>query len=324
MAYAQDTITSPNAANVFVGVLDGLLLSAGWTVVENFNPSGTFQSRVYKSAGADNLCGYDWYLVICWQATGTTRYTQVWAGESYNPTTKVFSGRPVSGGAFGADCRANGQFESTNRPLNLNTYQVSTTDEGIEFTQSGNGAATQFGFQTILPAAAFGYWMSVTRDHVALFTTVSGKRDAIYSTLIMEPGYEADPLYKHTPIVGFDSTYGVQLSSAIIVGANPNNSVYTRLAQAATGPFGSQLPLLSDTYYDAYAVQSQVALVSISQGLGNATPNTTIAAGVVIGRIPDWWIVWGGSIGDTVDIDGATYVLSSVMSGASTVAVRVE
>lgn len=330
MPYAQDTITSANAADDFVDVLDGLLLAAGWTVVETLTPSGDFRNRVYQSSGLSNLCGYDWYLAVMWTVIGTENYVRVIPFEEYNAGTHVatkfpavFSEIPSSSSSPGGykSARADGSITSTS--LNLSTTPVSTS----MFTVSANygSSSNQYnaagpGFQTLIPSSAFGYWMSVTLDHVALWTTVATNyQNAVISTLVLDSTYEAYGLFSDSPIVCWTSGSGTgtsgyfQLSSHLAAGINPTTSSYVALGVTFSGVFGAKLPALSDTYLDAFAWQPYVYLSYMTQGSTNPTPTTQIAGLIAVGQVPDFLMVWGGSVGDTVEVDSATYVLTGAL-----------
>lgn len=332
MAYAQDTLTSANAANDFVGVLDGLLTTAGWETVETLTPSGNFRNRVYKSPGTSNLCGYDWYLAVCWTTIGTENYVRVFGFESWNTGTKIASG--ISGG-FSSSSSFTDTVTSqpttgytTPSTINLGTLAVTTSVTAISVASSGTTSNQfNFGWQTLVPSSAFAYWMSVTLDHVGLWTTVATNvGQAIICSLIMDDDYVADGKYNPHPVVTFNSV-GFALSSHFY-GVPVSTNSYVTAAFRFSGNFGSKLPGLSDTYFDAFAWRPYVYLTYMRQGSSNPTPATALVGEVVVGRIPDFLLVWGGSIGDTVTVDSATYVLSPqlVTTGdtGSTAAVLVE
>lgn len=332
MAYAQDTLTSANAANDFVGVLDGLLTLAGWETVETLTPSGNFRNRVYKSPAASNLCGYDWYLAVCWTTIGTENYVRVFGFESWNTGTKLASG--ISGGftspfssSDGASSNPTTGYTSATT-INLGTLAVTTSVTSISVASAGTTSnQSNFGWQTLVPSSAFAYWMSVTLDHVGLWTTVATNvGQAIICSLIMDDDYVASGLYNPHPVVTFNSV-GFALSSHFY-GVPISNNSYVSAGFGYSGVFGSKLPALSDTYFDAFAQRPYVYLTSLRQGSSNPTPQTSIRGQVVVGRIPDFLTVWGGSIGDTVTVGSATYVLSPPLVSANdtgiTAAVLVE
>lgn len=335
MAYAQNTITSANAADDFVGVLNGLLIEAGWVEVETLTPSvSTNRNRIYRSPGTTNLCGYDWFLAVSWSTLGTENFVRVIAAEQYNETTNILSGicgatfseTPTSGGGSGAGSgyrsalNTSGHLVSTT--LNLGTLNTNTSPLTIVCVSGASSSSTSQsvpGFQTLIPSSAFGYWMSVTLDHVALWTTVATNRQsAVMSSLVLDADFEAEAIFNHTPLVGWGEgnvpggSY-LQGSSHFLVSAAPTNTVYTAAAITFSGVYGAKLPALSDTYLDAYAWQPYIYLSYMGQGPVNPTPGTQIAGQIVVGRAPDFLMVWGGSVGDTVEVDSAVYVLTGPM-----------
>lgn len=327
MAYAQDTITAVNAANDLVTVLDGLLIEAGWTVVETLTPSGNFRNRVYQSSGASNLCGYTWYLLVSWTTIGTENYVHVLGAEAYVSGTHIATGlcgAPFSnwGSSTPASYKTNrpttGYYSNTTRNMatftTSPTIQTISTLEGSSSSQYNNGNP---GFQTLIPSSAFAYWASVTLDHVAIWTTVNtNAQHGIVSTLILDDDYEANALYNHTPLVGW---YGgpsgngrhLQMSSSLL-GLNPTTTEYVATGVTFSQVYGAKLPALADAYFeDAYAWMPYVYLNYMTQGSANVVPlGGQLAGQMVVGRVPDFFLVWGGTIGDTVTIDAATYVLS--------------
>lgn len=339
MTYAQDTITDVNAANVFVSVLDGLLTGAGWTTVETLTPSGNFRNRIYKSSGASNICGYDWYVAISWTVVGTENYVRVLAAESYDPGTHTLAG--ICGAQLGqGGPTSNHSYKSTQpttgytspSTLNMATATITTTQWQIsawEGESQWNSYAP--GFQTLIPSSSFAYWMSVTLDHVAAWTTVaSNVQHAAFSTLSLDTDYAASALFSHTPIVDFSLGSFEMSSNMLGVAINATSHTYLATSAEFSGVYGAKLPFLTDTYLDAYAWKPYVYLTYMKQGTGNPIPSTQIIGGIAVGVVPDMYLVWGGTIGDTIEIDSATYVLTGpLLSNESvdtrpTVAVLVE
>jgi hypothetical protein len=330
MAYAQDTITSANAANDFVNVLDGLLLSAGWTIVETLTPSGNFRNRVYLSSGASNLCGYDWYLLVSWTTIGTENFVQVIGAEEYNAGTHIATGlcgapfgdTPTSGSGYKSSQPTTGFLSTTTR--NMSTFTVSTTPTTIssnEGSSSSQNNTTTPGFQTLLPSSAFAYWASVTLDHVALWTTVATNfESAVVASVVLDAGYEGNPLFNDKMLVcwssGSSTNGGNFQASSHFIGVALGTTTYLAAAVTFSGVYGAKLPALTDTYLDAFAWMPYIYLSYMTQGSANPTPGTQIAGQIVVGRVADFLMVWGGSMGDTVEVDAATYVLTGPMLNA--------
>lgn len=317
MAYAQATLTSANAANDFVTVLNGLLTTTGWATVETLTPSGNLRNRVYKSAGTSNQCGYDWYLVVRWTTIGTENFVEVWGAQSYNSTTHIVDG--VCGGSMGSVITAartnfpTGFFNAAS--LNLNTVGVSPAVTRFT-TYGGSTTSTSYatpGFQTLVPSSAFAYWMSVTLDHVGIFTTVSANfQNAVTASINRDAAFISDANYNQSPIVSWGDA-DFKISSGLL-GITPSNSAYRGVHASYSGTFGSKLPALADTYYPAYAWKPYIYFDYLLGYGGTPTfENGSIAGGKLIGAVIDFYLVYGGSVGDTVTISGATYVLTGVM-----------
>jgi len=337
MAYAQDTIISANAANVFCLALDTLLMDAGWTVVETLNPAGTNTpiNRVYKSSGASNECGYDWYLAVMWKTTGTESFVQIIPGGAYDIATHVLTQIPYGFSHSTSNTWADG--------VNVNVATSTTVSVTPLGTSRGTSQDRPW-WCTIVPSSAFGYWMSVTLDHVAAFTTIAtinGPPNFFASTLDVDPEWTAldtdfgngvalNPIVTlfgtGTNVNGTTSKAGV--SVGIIGSANT-----TRLSnnQRLADNVGVTLPILDGPYLPAFAWRSAYYLASAAGAIGSdpSFDSPIFGDGYHIGDGIDYYQVRGGAIGDTVEIDGGTYVLSGPYSASGapsqvTLAVLVE
>lgn len=341
MAYAQDTIISPNAANALATIIDGLLTTAGWTTVETLNPAGTNTpiNRVYKSSGASNQCGYDWYFVMMWKTTGTESWMQMLSGGAYDVGTHTLTQIPVSlthsSNFTYADSATGDQWGG----FNVNVATAASGNVTPIGTNRGSSQARSW-FATTIPSSAFGYWASVTLDHVALFTTIAsanGPYNYITSSLDLDASWIA---LNSAPILGNGvavnpvmQMYGAGTSGASGAPTNrtglsvsmlgSNNTTRIGANQRIADNVGAILPVITGPWLPAYAWRSAHYLASAST-TGDVTgtdPTWDFPAfgdGFHIGDGIDWWQVRGGGIGDTVVIDGATYVLSGAFSAGVT------
>jgi len=321
MSYAQDTITSADAANALATALDALFVDAGWETIETLTPSGNYRNRVYKSNAADNLCGYDWFVVMTWTTVGSERYVDLWAGSDYNPTTKVLShiaaGRQVESIGQGNASDSTGAFAPGT--INASTYTPGTSAPVFNAYGANSASNTTIqtrGFHTLTPSSAFAYWASITLDHVAVFTTVAANaQSGVYSTLDLDPIYAADTSFRPTPIVAWDTT-SFAISDGLIGPAGAVSSGNYRATKIDySRSFGSKLPALADEYEVAYAWRPAVYVDSITGS--SSFQDTSFRGGYYMGEAFDIYMVWGGSIGDTVTIDGGTYVLTMPMDPGS-------
>lgn len=321
MAYSQNTITSANAANVYAGILEGLLATAGWTQIDATVPAAGQVTHVWKSSGASNLCHYDWYLAITWTSVGTENTVRIIAGAAYDLATHRLSLMPLGQQAIaqaqyiqpvtGDVC---GYYDVSNgvHPVDPNGYW--DTSNASAFSNSGAPW-----HQFVIPSSAFGYWASVTLDHFTVFTTVpqvfngNNQGNGMYhvGTLALDADYAAlewtapNPLMQKSP--AYNPDYGYGFIPSIIPPAGETRTVNT----APSKNYGAKLPLLSDDYFDAFAWRPGIFVTTVSGNGG--TPvflGTAFDDGLLVGQAIDWYAVYGGSIGDTVEIDGATYVLS--------------
>jgi len=316
MAYAQDTIVDANAANVLAGVLDGLFIDAGFTVVETLTPgASTWFTKVYKSAGTDNQCGYDWYAVLMWNSVGTEQQVQLIAGAAYNAGTHVLSQIP---GQFVAT-----RFAEETTGAFIGAYNVNVqTDLSFQINTHSQNIQKPW-FCAVVPSSAFGYWASITLDHFALFTTIQTNSYGFAATLDLDAGWPAEPFaVNESPLVGaagggttYPNIFAADgMSAAMVCPPGATSFVPTTIR---TAPIGSKLPILAGNFLPAYAWKPAYYLQSVAADVGSGTPpwdSPTFGDGVLIGTIIDFYFVYGGNIGDTVEIDSATYVLSGMIN----------
>jgi hypothetical protein len=305
MAYSQNTIISANAANALVTVLQGLLAAAGWVNVETIIPSGTFRTDVWKSPGASNLAGYDWYTVIKWNTVGTEQCVEVVSGGAYDQPSHTLSqiaNNLYCGGYNG------GYAEPITGDMG-GPYPINAVADLSTQWNSHNQTTQKNWFNAVVPSSAFAYWASVTKDHVSLFTTITHGGDyqeyGHFSTLTVDPAWEALAYTAKNPVVGLNQ-YGYGISASLL--GNPTDILSPTVK--VNGTRGTVLPTLSDSYQVAYAWREAFYLYNVYARV----PVTGWAGGsfhglVYIGSVPDTYTVLGGSIGDTVDIGGATYVI---------------
>jgi hypothetical protein len=332
MAYAQDTIISADAANEFATVLDGLLLSAGWTVVETLNPAGTNTptTKVYLSSALDNQCGYDWYLALMWKGVGTEAQVQIIGGAAYDQPTHIISQIPAQLEAPSMSSSRRFASPVTGElwgGVNVNVATATSTTIAPLGDHSAAGTQNKPFFAVIIPSSAFGYWMSVTLDHVGVYTTIPGFY--FVSSLDVDPDYAAlDATFGNgvntSPVVGFfnnGASTGLGISATVIgTGMSSTEQISPQARRAAT--IGAFLPALDNAYLPAYAWRDAWYLRSIdyaSASAGASAPiwaDTGVGDGFHIGDGIDWYCVYGGSIGDTVEIAGGTYVLSGLLTGS--------
>lgn len=332
MAYAQDTIISANAANAYVTVLQGLLTDAGWTLEDSGTPSGTYRFQVWKSAGTLNECGYDWYLSIQWNSVGTEQTVDIIGGAAYDSVNKRISQIPAR--TSSPSNTGVGQYAETVTGDMWGWVAINTAVTALNTTATtshgslGSSQAKPW-HSVVVPSSAFAYWMSVTLDHVGVFTTISNTY--IVSTLDVAASWSAaDFPVNTTPLISvIQVTTGTALTSegfsAGIIGTGATTTNRIIPTYRGNSPIGAPLPILDGNYLDAYAWRRNYFLASATGGTANtpAWDNPEFGDGWIIGKIIDFYFVNGGAVGDTVTIDGATYVLTAPMAGR-TVALLVE
>lgn len=322
MAYAQDTITSANAPNALATVLDGLLLAAGWDVVETITPAGTFSpnTKVYQSDAADNQCGYDWFLVIMWKGTGTEAQMEIMAGGAYDVGTHVLSQIAGSMDGTGTGSGSNSPYAEAVTGAHMQSRAVNVaTNLTTTFTSHGASNNKPW-FATVVPSSAFAYWASVTLDHVSLFTTIvdpsaSGNPFFFAASLDVDPDYSALGFVATNPIIQYAKAAGL---SASVIGTGATDTDHRDPRTIYADNVGAVLPTLTTDYIPAYAWRDAIYLRGVDAAGGTPAWPTNLAFGNGwhIGDGIDYYRVFGGSIGDTVEIDSATYVISGPIVGS--------
>lgn len=324
MAYAQDTIISANAADDFVTVLQGLLTDAGWTNVETITPSGTYRTAVWLSDGDNNQAGYDWYCAILWNTIGTEQAVEVIYGVAYDVGLHRIYGIPASLTSAGASGTGTANFNESVTGYKWGYNDVNRTPSGGNIiSPHGASSGTQRPWvSSIIPSSAFGYWASVTLDHITAFTTTTWATHG--ATLDVDPAWPTYPIGggAPNPIVSIFRTANVGIGEGISAGVigtgtTNSNSNYRNDQIRRNSNIGLTLPALTGTYMDAYAWRAEYALCGGNNGIsgnGSGWDNPSTGEGALIGTGIDYYHVLGGDIGDTVTIDGATYVLSGLIS----------
>lgn len=328
MAYAQNTIIDANAANIFAGVLDGLMIDAGWTVVETLTPSTTFHTTVYKSAGGSNVAGYDWYIALMWNAIGTEQQVEIIAGNGYDISTHTLKG--IGGKNTSQNPNASGQRYNEVDGSHFSPYVVNVATNTITTFSTHGGSQQKPWFAVVVPSSAFGYWMSVTLDHVGVYTTIPGFFFA--STLAMDSTYTALGFVMVNPIISAASgpgSVGDLGPSGAIFGQGQSNfgTDWIQDDTRVSAMVGSPLPILTGHYLPAYAWRGAWYLSGGNGGSTTSSPSWDSPAfgdGFHIGDAIDYYQVNRGNLGDTVEILGSTYVLSGLILGQISFAMLVE
>lgn len=358
MSYASGTINSATPVAQFKAAVAALFTASGWTLAgSGTTASATYNYEVYKSAGGSNQCGYDWHVAIIWKEAG---YFFLVAGDSYNPTTTELGAALVSGGqSMPSSKRPLGLFSAYNAGSSglyprIASFKISdcvASELNTGRVVSNTGFITG-GMRFTPPAStAFGYWISVTKDHVVYGTTVAQGVGAAW-TVALDAEYAAITMSKSTtPVFVVGTGYA---ENSLVAPMDQGNILFSGALQLTTSSAdargvnmrlasqkGPTLPTLTSDLGVATAsrpivMMSQPIKVPYSAG---ATDTTAFGGDwvdhIVVGRGIDLYRVRGGSIGDTVTIGSDQYVIitgfnefTAAIPGASSpgisIAVKVE
>jgi hypothetical protein len=155
-----------NIAKVFMEGVLHTALTAVYTYVEEV-VSTTKVARVYKSPGASNYFGQDWFLI-------TYRPTDTNAGVSFTACELYDS--------VGHLCKNYVPFTQSQVPA-ATTYAVPDAT-GKNPASSTSAASGLFAQGVTLSVSGFPYWISVTPDRAVLATRIATTDYAIYTGLI--------------------------------------------------------------------------------------------------------------------------------------------
>jgi hypothetical protein len=303
MAYGQNTISNANSSNVYVSALEALLTTAGWTLVESLTPSGTFKTDVWKSAGAGNLAGYDWYLAILWNTIGSQQTVDIIAGGAYDLPSHTISQIPAdlqSGTKSGAGYVPYAEVGTGDLWGGYMVNVATDTNTQVNWPHTLRSQNKPW-HSAITPSSAFGYWFSVTRDHVVMFTTIDGLF-YIAGTLHLDANWHSYPVPPVLNPLASTSKFFTGISAALIgidSSAGGNNANYIAPRVRPNVNVGILLPDVAGNYLPAYAWKREFFLDHI-------------------GSYEDFYFVNGGSVGDTVTIGGGTYVITGPVGPPTT------
>jgi hypothetical protein len=314
MAYEQDTILNVNAANVLALELDALLIEAGWTVVEELIPSTTFHSKIYKSDGTLNQCGYDWFVCIRWNAVGTESYFEIIPMGAYDSGTKIGSQIACTMSGTGSTAGSASEYNEPVTGAHCGSLTMNSATSATSTWSSHGTSINKDWFYAIIPSSAFGFWSSITLDHVYLATTIApalGYTNVAFVAFTVDLTAEwiANPIAAQNPIAMASRGLGVSVS--IIGTGTTDNDHRDATVDGLTQTYGVELPALTSDILPAYAWRPTLFWSGIDYDA--LEPIVSVGGGsrqFVIGEAIDLYFVREGSIGDTVTIDAATYVLS--------------
>lgn len=333
MTYRQNTISTANPNAAFEAVIDEAFLDAGWLMVEESNYTAGDWFRVYRSPGTTNKAGYDWYTAIRWRAVGSESQFQVISGEGYDAVNKrieapaTAANYSTSGSASNQGAMADGVTwgaVSLDAPVLTNAYN--------SFQSPSPSANVSAGLSVLLPSSPFAYWLQVSKDTVALALLI-GSTPYVYvrSSLKYTTGLSTGPLANLNP-----SEHGVAILDYANTGTSGGSSS-ARISSTVVRPDGwdghrprvttlagrgPALPSLSASI-NAAAVRPTVEL-SVLDKVGSSGVNIDIGESIRLGEAFEGYFVYGGSIGDTVEIDAETYVIMSISPTLSNFAARMD
>ena len=307
--YVTGTITDANPGAALHTAMASALTTAGFTLVDTVVIS-TRTHKIWKSAAANNAQGLDWYLDVIYTTTGAGTFSLV-PFEFFDPATDLGYRGPHSAPGSTIDAATFSRYGATGQTLE-NTAWVSASGSYTWITSP-------------LVTTSFGYWVSVTGDRVSLLQSNDASRP-LYAGF-----YQPDSLHAAKAGAGLYPLTAARLMAANSSSAANPGSVSASLTRvppitAFTGNWSDHL-LIEGLGDSGMAVQ-RGQYPSIPAGSTVAHPLVAVPVEMwTFGMIPStrWGTLRdvvqfpssGVARGDTVTIDGSTYVATTTTSGMS-------
>lgn len=154
MTYISNTLTDASAPSVIASAMHTALLAEGYTL-EDTVVIATRTHKVYLSPAGGNAEGLDWYLDVAYTTTGTG---SIWLGtfETYDKVAHTAGLGPYDGSGVSPDPVEFSRYGAAKYALETNWTHV-----------SGNAA------QIETQATAMAYWISITPDRVIAMTSTN-------------------------------------------------------------------------------------------------------------------------------------------------------
>ena len=170
MAYQTGTVSDANSSLALYTVLEGLLTTAGYTLVDTVVIS-TRTHKVWKSAAANNAMHLDWYLDAAYTTTGVGPL-HLTPFEFFDPATDLGYRGPYNVTDAIVEATYSSRYGNTGYALETNWFSSASGSYGTATTST-----------------AFAYWISVTGDRVIALSSTQP------NTVQYAGFYEPAPLY---------------------------------------------------------------------------------------------------------------------------------
>lgn len=313
MTFSQGTIESTNPAYQTALTVTELLNNAGWQVVDQ-GSLAELDYRVFKSAGSLSENGYDWHVTLMWTPTGAGTFRLLYS-EGYDATNKKLIAPAPSGAAM-----------SFPNAIGITPVKEDGTSFGDWSLETGTydtpvprtSASIPPGYSKTVPTTPFAYWARASRNTVVFSTLINDVPETAVGFTIK---YQAD--IKTGPLGDLPTARAVfrlDANAYSIQSDSPKNlaiqasSVAKRPAGFAGHtanvswyePRGVQLPTTTGAL-NAQAVRPSYTITSLI----NTTETEILKIGQpqYIGASGEDFIVWGGAVGDGIEIDGVQHIL---------------
>jgi hypothetical protein len=309
MTYWEETIPADaNPGPLVHTALATKLLAQGWTLEDTVVIS-TRTHKVYKSAAAGNTYGLDWFLDISYPTTGIASTLLLAPFEGYTAASDLALRGPVS-------------FSTSTAPDATTYSRYGATAQALETNWTNNTLFTAL--DTPLSTSAFVINASVTRDRVILMASTEATQVSYCGFFTPTAAHAAHAGAAMFPLIMTRLSGAADRTSNNSAGSV--SAALTRIPKAPTiSNWGSHcivgaitMRLNGRVGSAASDGDNQITTSPLLVGMGGIT---WVNGGVSqIGELDGLQVAWADAAvtrGDVVTVDGDTYTLSTVTSGAS-------
>lgn len=290
MGYITGTLSDANPGATLHGLLATELTTEGYELADTV-VIGASTYKVWKNPAANNPSGKDWFLSIAF-ATAGAGALRIGVFEEWNPTTD-------------------------------RAYRFSTYQSAIDVTHRSYAGASAYALNQIMyvdietSTASFGYWISISKTRIAAIGSVMPTFLQYVGLYDPFPEYAAAAGSLLLPLVAGKvsagrADAGANLGMTRIPPYPGGSAPYGFLLMPALGAsmttFYPRLPTGNQIFGSAF-VASKIELI-MNDGASPARFGTLYD---VVALPVDTTIARG----DTVSVDGSTWVLSSVQSNVA-------
>lgn len=194
MTYITGTITDPNPGPALYALIGPAFTSAGMTLVDTVVISARTH-KIWLSPGASNAIGKDFYYDVA--------YTTAGAGQLFIGVMEFFDAATDLG--YRMQWNGNVAVKPSDAvyfsPFGATGATLEAGASGVN-PHAGNGADQDSNANLAIGTAAFGYWITITKDRVIAMVSASPTRMVYAGTYIPNAVFAAAAGADLYPVIG--------------------------------------------------------------------------------------------------------------------------